>query len=270
MPRQNRLLAALPDDEYLRLRPHLEPVLLPAEWRLFKAGHRLHCLYFPVDCVVSLFNTLENGAMMESAVVGNEGMLGVNLLLGDSRTPCDALVQTPGNGFRIAIDMARREFASGGTLQRLTLQYMQARMTQMARVALCSRYHRVEQQLCRWLLGCLDRLCGSEVAMTHERLGQVLGVRREGVTNAAGKLQAEGLIEYRRGRISVLDRAKLEARVCECHAVMKHAFDSLLPEFAGLDSASDLPHPVDVRPAGIDYGAPLHRQLAVTGHRPGV
>jgi CRP-like cAMP-binding protein len=229
MPRKNHILAALPDEEYMRLLPHLELVSMPSESLIFEAGRPVSWLHFPIDCIVSLFITLENGATTEFAVVGNEGMLGVNLLMGCDRMPYLAMVQNEGYGYRVKAHVAQKEFALGGELQRISLQYMQARMTQIAQLALCNRHHHIEQQFCRWLLSSLDRLQGKELTMTHERIAQTLGVRREGVSSAAGKLQAEGLIEYHRGHISVLDRPALEERACECYSVVKKAFDNLLP-----------------------------------------
>ncbi len=205
---------------------------MPLEWRVYEAGRTLNYVYFPTTCIVSLFNIMEDGATAEVAVVGNEGILGLSLFMGHDRMTSEAVVQSGGMGYRLKASILKRELAAGGALQHLVLHYMYARMTQMAQTAVCNRHHRVEQQLCRWILLSIDRLPGTELLMTHERIAHNLGVRREGVTEAAGKLQADGLIKYCRGRISVLNRAKLEERVCECYAVEKTVFKHRLPKAA--------------------------------------
>lgn len=227
-PKQNHILAALPDMDYVRLLPHLEPIAMPLEWMVYEAGRPLSYLYFPTTCIVSLFSIMENGTCAEFAITGNEGMVGVSLFMGGEVMPSEAVVQSAGSGYRLRASVLRKELALNGRLQFLALRYMQMLMTQMAQTAVCYRYHHMEQQLCRWLLVNMDRLASSELLMTHERIARNLGVRREGVTEAAGKLQSDGLIQYCRGHISVLDRTKLEDRACECYSVEKKAFDSLL------------------------------------------
>ncbi len=226
-PRQNHILAALPDADYVRLLPHLEQIEMPLGWSVYEAGRPMGHLYFPTTCIVSLFNTMENGASSEFAITGNEGMVGVALVMGSESVPSEAVVQSAGIGYRLKASIVKQELAQGGKLQLLALRYMQVLMTQMAQTAACNRHHHVEQQLCRWLLLSLDRLPGDELMMTHERIAHNLGVRREGVTEAAGKLQAEGLIRYHRGHINILDRAKLEDRACECYAIEKKELDRL-------------------------------------------
>jgi CRP-like cAMP-binding protein len=186
-------------------------------------------LYFPTTSIVSLLYVMESGASAEIAITGNEGVVGISLFMGGESTPSRGVVQSEGYGYRLGASVMRREFALGGSLQHLALRYTQALLTQMAQTAVCNRHHALDQQLCRWLLLSLDRLQGNELLMTQELIANMLGVRREGVTEAAGKLQAEGLIHYRRGKITVLDREKLEQRVCECYAVVKREFDRLLP-----------------------------------------
>ena len=228
-PQQNHLLAALPADDYTRLAPDLELIPMPLGWALYESGDQLGYLYFPTTSIVSLLYVMESGASAEIAITGNEGLVGISLFMGGESTPSRAVVQSAGNGYRLRSNILKREFALGGNLQHLALRYTQALITQMAQTAVCNRHHAVDQQLCRWLLLSLDRLHGDELLMTQELIANMLGVRREGVTEAAGKLQDEGLIRYSRGHIKVLDRAKLEKRVCECYAVVKKEFDRLLP-----------------------------------------
>jgi CRP-like cAMP-binding protein len=218
----------LPAAEYERLLPHLELVPMPLGEVLYESGGRLQHVYFPTTCIVSLLYVLENGASAEIAVVGNEGILGISLFMGGDTTPSRAIVQSAGFGYRLKAQMLKREFSRAGPMLRLLLRYTQALITQMTQTAVCNRHHSVEQQLCRWLLLSLDRLPTDEVSMTQELIANMLGVRREGVTEAAGKLQRAGLIRYSRGRIEVLDRAGLELAVCECYAVVKREFDRLL------------------------------------------
>jgi CRP-like cAMP-binding protein len=227
-PRQNHLLAALPAADYERLSPHLELVQLPLGWAVYESGDHMGYIYFPTTSIVSLLYVMENGASAEIAVTGNEGLVGIALFMGGESTPSRAVVQSAGYGYRLKADVLKKEFKQGGRLQYLALRYTQALITQMAQTAVCNRHHSVEQQLCRWLLLSLDRLPSNKLAMTQELIANMLGVRREGVTEAAGKLQKAGLIHYSRGRITVLDRPKLEARVCECYAVVKKEFDRLL------------------------------------------
>jgi CRP-like cAMP-binding protein len=228
-PQNNRLLAALPEDDYRTLLPLLEPVALPLGHAVYESGGAQGYVYFPTSCIVSLLYVLENGASAEIAVTGCEGLVGIALFMGGDTTPSRAVVQSAGHGFRLRGAVLKKEFERGGALQYLLLRYTQALITQMTQTAVCNRHHAVDQQLCRWLLLSLDRLPANELTMTQELIANMLGVRREGVTEAAGRLQAEGLIEYRRGKITVLDRARLEARVCECYAVVKKEYDRLLP-----------------------------------------
>ena len=229
-PRQNHLLAALPAVDYERLLPELELVPLPLGWAVYEAGGKLSYVYFPTSSIISLLYVMEDGASAEIAVTGNDGLVGIALFMGGETTPSRAVVQSAGYGYRLRAAVLKREFEQGGTLQHLALRYTQALLTQMAQTAVCNRHHTVEQQLCRWLLLSLDRLPSNELTMTQELIANMLGVRREGVTEAAGKLQAAGLIHYSRGKITVLDRPKLEARVCECYAVVKREYGRLLTQ----------------------------------------
>ena len=227
-PRQNHLLAALPEVDYERLLPQLEPVAFPLGWALYESGSEQDYVFFPTDSIVSLLYVMQDGSSAEIAVAGNEGVVGISLFMGGETTPSRAVVQSAGHGYRLRASVLKAEFAHGGELQHMLLRYTQALITQMAQTAVCNRHHTVEQQLCRWLLLSLDRLPTNQLSMTQELIANMLGVRREGVTEAAGKLQAEGLIHYSRGKITVLDRPKLEARVCECYAVVKRESDRLL------------------------------------------
>ena len=228
-PKQNHILAALPANDYARLLPDLELIAMPLGWAVHESGDHRGYLYFPTTSLVSLLYVMTDGASAEIAITGNEGLVGISLFMGGDSTPSRAVVQSEGYGYRLKASVLRREFALGGNLQHLALRYTQALITQMAQTAVCNRHHTLHQQLCRWLLLTLDRLESTELLMTQELIANMLGVRREGVTEAAGKLQAEGLIEYSRGRIKVLDRARLEKRVCECYAVVKKESDRLLP-----------------------------------------
>ncbi len=228
-PKQNHLLDALPAEDYARLLPDLEPIPMPLGWSLYESGDHMRHVYFPTIGIVSLLYVMESGASAEIAITGSEGLIGISLFMGGESTPSRAVVQSEGNGYRLKASILKREFALGGHLQHLALRYTQALITQMAQTAVCNRHHAVDQQLCRWLLLSLDRLPGNELRMTQELIANMLGVRREGVTEAAGKLQAAGLIHYSRGKITVLDRPKLEQRVCECYGVVKKEFDRLLP-----------------------------------------
>jgi CRP-like cAMP-binding protein len=227
-PNQNHLLAALPTAEFERIAPHLELVAMPLGGVLYESSGQLPHVYFPTTAIVSMHYVLENGASSEIAGVGNEGVLGVSLFMGGNTTPSRAIVQTAGHGYRLKARLLMEEFERRGVLQHLLLRYTQALMTQVSQTAVCNRHHAVEQQLCRWLLLTLDRLPSNELTMTQELIASMLGVRREGITEAAGHLQKAGCIHYRRGHISVLDRAGLEARVCECYAVVKKEHDRLL------------------------------------------
>jgi CRP-like cAMP-binding protein len=228
-PRQNQLLAALPAAEFERLLPQLELVAMPLGEALYEPGIRLRHVYFPTTSIVSLLYVMEDGASAEIAVVGNDGILGIALFMGGETTPSRAVVQSAGHGYRLKAHLLKREFSRAGPVLNLLLRYTQALITQMAQTAVCNRHHAVEQQLCRWLLLSLDRLDSNELIMTQELIANMLGVRREGVTAAAGKLQQAGLIRYSRGRIEVLDRRALEAQSCECYAVVKRESDRLLP-----------------------------------------
>jgi CRP-like cAMP-binding protein len=196
---------------------------------LYESGVKLQYVYFPTTCILSLLYVLEDGASAEIAVVGNEGILGISLFMGGDTTPSRAVVQSAGHAFRLRADLLKNEFGRFGPTMHLLLRYTQALITQMAQTAVCNRHHSIDQQLCRWLLLSLDRLASNELSMTQELIGNMLGVRREGVTEAAGKLQRAGLIHYQRGQITVLDRAGVEARCCECYQVVRAEFDRLLP-----------------------------------------
>lgn len=229
-PQQNHLLAALPTDIYERITPMLEFVAMPLGQALYESGGILRHVYFPTTSIVSLLYVLESGASAEIAVVGNEGILGISLFMGGETTPSRAVVQSAGFGYRLRASLLKEEFNRAGPMMHLLLRYTQALITQMTQTAVCNRHHSVEQQLCRWLLLSLDRLSANELNMTQELIANMLGVRREGVTEAAGKLQRAGLIEYSRGHIKVLDRPRLEEMVCECYQVVKTEFDRLLPD----------------------------------------
>jgi CRP-like cAMP-binding protein len=228
-PHENHLIGALPEVDYKRIAPHLEHVQLKLGTVLYEPGMKMRYVYFPTTAIVSLLYVLENGASAEIAIVGNEGLLGVSLFMGGESTPSRAVVQSAGFGYRLRATHLKDEFDRFGTFMHLLLRYTQALITQMAQTAVCNRHHSVDQQLCRWLLLSLDRLDSSELVMTQELIANMLGVRREGVTDAAGKLQRLGLIHYKRGRIRILDRAGVEARSCECYSVVKKEFDRLLP-----------------------------------------
>jgi CRP-like cAMP-binding protein len=228
-PKHNHLLAALSAENYARLLPNLELIAMPLGWALYESGDHLGYLYFPTTSIISLLYLMENGASAEIAITGNEGLVGISLFMGGESTPSRAVVQSAGAGYRLKASILKNEFELGGQFRRLALRYTQALITQMALTAVCNRYHSVDQQLCRWLLLSLDRLPSNELKMTQELIANMLGVRREGVTEAAGKLQAAGLIHYQRGTIIVLDRPRLERRVCECYGVVKKEFDRLLP-----------------------------------------
>ena len=228
-PLQNHLLASLPPDARAPLFLQLELVPMPLGEVLYESGSRLRHVYFPTTCIVSLLYVMEDGATAEIAVVGNEGVIGIALFMGGETTPSRALVQSKGQAYRLKSQLLKEEFNRSGEMQHLLLRYTQALLTQMAQTAVCNRHHSVDQQLCRWLLLSLDRLSTNKLSMTQELIANMLGVRREGVTEAAGKLQAAGLIHYSRGHITVLDRPRLEALACECYAVVKKEFDRLLP-----------------------------------------
>ena len=227
-PRQNRLIAALPAEDYARIAPALELVPIPLGHALYEPGVHMRHVYFPIDSIVSLLCVMEDGGSAEIAVVGNEGVVGVSLFMGGETTPSRAVVQGGGHAYRMKSQMLKEEFDRAGAMQHVLLHYTQALLTQMGQTAVCNRHHTLDQQLCRWLLLALDRLPSHELIMTQELIANMLGVGREGVTEAAGKLQRDGLIEYHRGHINVLDRPGLEARACECYAVVKREYDRLL------------------------------------------
>ncbi len=229
-PTQNHLLAALPAAEFERLLPHLELVPMPLGEALYESGGRLQHVYFPTTSIVSLLYVLENGASAEIAVVGNEGILGVSLFMGGETTPSRAVVQSAGYGYRLKAHLLKQEFNRAGPVLHLLLRYTQYLITQMTQTAVCNRHHTLEQQLCRWLLLSLDRLSGDAMIMTQDLIANMLGVRRDGVTESAGKLQRAGLIRYTRGRVEVTDRPGLERAVCECYAVVKQEYDRLLSQ----------------------------------------
>ena len=228
-PFQNRLLAALPTEVLDRMLPDLQQVAMPLGKVIYESGVEMKQVYFPLPgCIVSMLYVMEDGSSAEIAVVGDEGMVGIALFMGGGTTPSRAIVQSAGLALALPAKALTREFGAHGMLQVLLLKYTQALITQMAQTAVCNRHHSVDQQLCRWLLLSLDRLPGNELTMTQELIANMLGVRREGVTEAARKLQASHLIQYSRGRIKVLDRPGLETRVCECYAVVKKEYDRLL------------------------------------------
>jgi CRP-like cAMP-binding protein len=228
-PRDNHLLASLPSEEWSRCSPMLEVVPMPLGQVLYEAGVALNYVYFPITSIVSLLYVMENGASAEIAVVGNEGIVGVSLFMGGESTPSRAVVQSAGLGCRLDAQVMKAEFNKAGPVLHLLLRYTQALITQMAQTAVCNRHHSLDQQLCRWLLLSLDRLDSDELVMTQELIANMLGVRREGVTEGALKLQKANLIRYSRGHIAVLNREGLEKRTCECYAVVKREYDRLLP-----------------------------------------
>ena len=227
-PAANHLLGLLPEQDYERLLPHMESFPLPLGQAVYESGNRIRHVFFPTDGIISLLYVMRNGASAEIAIVGSEGVIGVALFMGGESTPSRAVVQSAGHAYRLRAEVLREEFERGGALQHLLLRYTQALITQMAQTAVCNRHHTIEQQLCRWLLLSLDRLPTDELQMTQELIANMLGVRREGVTAAAGNLQNDGLIKYRRGHINVLNRPGLERRVCECYGVVKGESDRLL------------------------------------------
>ena len=226
----NHLLAALPNTEWQRWHSQLELVDLGLGQVLYEAGGKMSYVYFPIDAIVSLLTVLENGGSAEIAVVGNEGIVGVSLFMGGETTPSRAVVQSAGRCIRLGAHVLKSEFNISPAVMHLLLRYTQALITQMTQTAACNRHHALDEQLCRWLLLSLDRLHGTRLVMTQELIANMLGVRREGVTEAAGRLQRAGLISYTRGKINVLDRAGLEQRSCECYAVVKKEYDRLLPD----------------------------------------
>jgi CRP-like cAMP-binding protein len=237
-PKFNHLLGALPHDDYALLQPSLETVQLKLGEVLYESGGPQEYVYFPTTSIVSLLYVMQDGSSAEIAVVGNEGVVGVALFMGGETTPSRAVVQSAGYASRLDANHVKEAFERGGPMQHLLLRYTQSLITQMAQTAVCNRHHTVEQQLCRWLLLSLDRLPGNELTMTQALIANMLGVRREGVTEAAGKLQAAGMINYSRGKITVLDRPKLERRACECYAVVKRESDRLFARNGTLAAAN--------------------------------
>ena len=229
MLQENHILAALPEEVRKRLHPQMELVPMPLGKVLYESGDTLRHVYFPIDCIVSLLYVMEDGASAEISVVGNEGILGVALFMGGESTPSRAIVQSAGAAYRLPGQILKDEFNRHGALLVLMLRYTQALLTQMAQTAVCNRHHTIDQQLCRWLLLSMDRLAGNKLTMTQELIANMLGVRREGVTEAAGKLQRLSVIRYSRGQITVIDRPKLETLSCECYAVVKAETDRLMP-----------------------------------------
>jgi CRP-like cAMP-binding protein len=227
-PKQNHLLAALPEADFERVASDLELVKMALGEALYESGGRLQHVYFPTTSILSLLYVMEDGSSAEIAVVGNEGILGIALFMGGETTPSRAIVQSAGHAYRLKSSLLKEQFKRAGSLMHILLRYTQALITQMAQTAVCNRHHSVEQQLCRWLLLSLDRIPSSDLTMTQELIANMLGVRREGVTEAAGKLRNAGVISYSRGRITVLDRPRLEQEVCECYDVVKKEYDRLL------------------------------------------
>jgi len=241
-PSHNHLLAALPLAERERIFPQLQLVSLPLSRALYEPGDTPRHMYFPIDSIVSLLHVLENGQSAEIAVVGNDGAVGVSLFTGGQSTTSRAIVQIAGSAYRLDGELLKQEFERHGETLHLLLRYTQALITQMAQTAVCNRHHSVDQQLCRWLLLLLDRLPTHQIAMTHELIASMLGVRREGVTEAAGRLQKNGAIAYRRGHIEVLDRSKLEAGSCECYRAVRDEMDRLLPPPQGEEAPPSAPN----------------------------
>jgi CRP-like cAMP-binding protein len=245
-PKHNRLLAALPAEIFNRISPHLELISMPLGEVIYESGEQLLHVYFPTSAIVSLHYILENGSSTEIAGVGNEGVLGISLFMGGNTTPSRAAVYTGGQGYRLKARLMMEEFNRAGPMMRLMLRYTQALITHMSQTAVCNRHHSVEQQLCRWLLLTLDRLPGNELTMTQELIAGMLGVRREGITETAGNLQREGLISYRRGHITVLNRAGLESHACECYKVVKNEFHRLLSDTENISTFTNI-HEAEVK-----------------------
>ncbi len=228
-PKQNRILAALHSQDYERLLPELKLVEMPLGWAMSESGDHVNFLHFPVSGIVSLIYDLENGASSEIAIVGNEGMVGISIFMGGESMPSSTVVQSAGYAYRLSRKVMKQEFALGGQLQHLALLYTQALISQTSQTAVCNQHHSLDQQLCRWLLMSIDRLQENKLVITQELIASLLGVRRESITEAAGKLQKDGVITYSRGLIKVLKRSKLETKVCECYEVVKNEYARLLP-----------------------------------------
>jgi len=228
-PGQNCILAALPAQDYARLLPDLELVDMPLGWTMSESGDHVNFLHFPVSGIISLIYALEDGSFSETALVGDEGMVGISIFMGGESMPSSTEVQSPGKAYRLSRKVMKREFALGGQLQHLALLFTQAMICQTSQTAVCNQHHTLDQQMCRWLLMSMDRLHGNELVITQQMIGRLLGVRRESVTQTVGQLQKDGLIERGRGRITVVDRPKLEQRACECYAAVKAEYKRLLP-----------------------------------------
>lgn len=228
-PKQNRILAALPAADFARLLPELELVEMPLGWTMSESGDHVNFLHFPTSGIVSLMYSLEDGSSSETALVGDEGMVGISIFMGGESMPTSTEVQSAGHAYRLCRKVMKREFALGGELQHVALLFTQALICQTSQTAVCNQHHALDQQICRWLLMSMDRLHSDEVVITQKTIGALLGVRRESVTQAVGQLQKDGLIVRTRGRITVLDRPKLEQRVCECYAVVRDEYERLLP-----------------------------------------
>lgn len=237
-PNQNHLLAALPAEAFERISPHLELIAMPLGEVLYESGEQLQHVYFPTSAIISLHYILESGASSEIAGVGNEGVLGISLFMGGNTTPNRAAVYTGGHGYRLSTRLMIEEFNRAGSMMRLMLRYTQSLITQISQTAVCNRHHSVEQQMCRWLLLTLDRLPGNELTITQELIAGMLGVRREGITETAGNLQRSGLISYRRGHITVLNRPALESYACECYQVVKKEHHRLLNDAVKINKQS--------------------------------
>lgn len=265
-PRQNRLLAALPTSEYEQVLPELELVPLPLGWAIYETGSRQSSVYFPTDSVVSLIYSVASGNLAEVAVTGNDGLVGIPLIMGGDATLGRAVVRSAGFAYRLNYCFLKKGFEKGGPLQDMLLRYTQSLMTQISQTAVCNRHHNVEQRLCRWLLMSIDRLPSNQLATTQELIARMLGVRREGVTEAAGRLQDEGMIRYSRGRVMILDRPKLERWVCECYAVVRSETDRLLAprRQPGFPSIRNTPLP-SREPVSTPVYASAHRSLGSRG-----
>lgn len=229
-PRQNRILASLPLSDYERILPDLEPIDMPLGWTISEAGDHVKYLHFPTSGIVSLLYSLEDGSTSEIAIVGNEGMIGISIYMGGESMPTSTEVQSKGQGYRLSRSIMKREFALGGRLQHISLLYTQALIAQTSQTAVCNQHHSLDQQLCRWLLMSCDRLHENKLSITQALIAKLLGVTRESVTLAAGTLQKDGLITYKRGEINILKRAALEKRVCECYDVVRREYERLLPD----------------------------------------
>ncbi len=262
---QNLLLSALPEEDLARLAPHLELVDMPLGDAIFSPNVPIRYVYFPTTAIVSLLNVMEDGSSAEIAVVGKEGIVGVSLFMGGETSSSWAVVQSAGLGYRLRGQRLKDEFLRAGPMQHLLLRYTQALLTQMAQTAVCNRHHTVDQQLCRWLLLSLDRLPDNVLMMTQELIANMLGVRREGVTEAAGRLQKDGLITYKRGRIIINDRQGLENRVCECYRVVKTETDRL----ASIHNKPLKAHlPSQATKLGSQHHKPAHKSAHQPAHQP--